>query len=111
MNLGEDRKESQTVLSPRILPVLVLLKVWSECGEDPCENVDLVLLLLETVCSLEGSQDKVEVYILIRSVVGSSSRVARADIMIYGPQDVSLQSLVESLRAVEDVFLATKFID
>ena len=59
MNLCEDRRESQNALSPRVLPVLVLLKVWSECGEDPCDNMDLILLLLESVCSLEGSQDKV----------------------------------------------------
>ena len=59
MNLCEDRRESQNALSPRVLPVLVLLKVWSEYGEDPCENVDLILLLLEAVCSLEGSQVEV----------------------------------------------------
>ena len=59
MNLSEDRRESQNVLSPRLLPALVLLKVWSESGEDPCGKVDLILLLLEAVCALEGSQDKV----------------------------------------------------
>ena len=60
MNLGEDCRESRNVLSPRVLPVLVLLKVWSESGGDHlCENVDLILLLLETVCSLEGTQEQV----------------------------------------------------
>ena len=58
MNLGEDRRESVNVLTSGLFPVLVLLKVWSE-GSDPCGNIDLILLLLEAVCALEGVQEEV----------------------------------------------------
>ena len=59
MNLSEDSKDGCCSLSPRVLPVLLLLKVWSESGDDPCDQVELVLLLLETVLALEGVHDKV----------------------------------------------------
>lgn len=56
MNLSEDRRECVNVVNSRLFPVLILLKVWSEGGE-PCSNTDLVLLLLEAVCALEGVEE------------------------------------------------------
>lgn len=56
MNLSEDRREGVNVIDSRLFPVLLLLKVWSE-GSDPCNNIDLVLLLLESVCSLGGVEE------------------------------------------------------
>ena len=69
MNLSDDRRESRNALSPRLFPVLVLLNVWSECGEYPCENVELILLLLESVCALEGVRDKVYYFALYFAVL------------------------------------------
>ena len=60
MNLCEDRREQGVnVLSPQLIPVLILIKTWSEGSGDPSDNVDLVLLILEAVCALEGVQDEV----------------------------------------------------
>lgn len=56
MNLSEDRREGVSVVDSRLFPVLLLLKVWSE-GSDPCNNIDLVLLLLESICALEGAEE------------------------------------------------------
>lgn len=56
MNLSEDRREGVNVVDSRLFPVLLLLKVWSE-GSDPCSNIDLVLLLLESICALEGAEE------------------------------------------------------
>lgn len=56
MNLSKDSRESVNELSPRLFPVLILLKVWSE-GSEPCGNTDLVLLLLEAVCALDGVEE------------------------------------------------------
>lgn len=56
MNLNDDRREGVNVVDSRLFPVLLLLKVWSE-GSDPCSNIDLVLLLLESICALEGVEE------------------------------------------------------
>ena len=105
MNLSEDRRESRNALSPRLFPVLVLLNVWSECGEYPCENVELILLLLESVCALEGVQDKVYTFFSVLY----ACVYACACICGVCMQDVTLQSLMEKLGSMEDKSLATKF--
>ena len=105
MNLSEDRRESRNAFSPRLFPVLVLLKVWSECGEYPCENVELILLLLESVCALEGVQDKVYTCF---SVLYACVYVCACMCGVC-MQDVTLQSLMEKLGSMEDKSLATKF--
>lgn len=65
MNLCEDRREqSVKILRPELIPVLILMKTWSEGSGNPCENVDLVLLILEAVCALEGVQEEVSAIIL-----------------------------------------------
>lgn len=58
MNLSLDRRESENVLTPPLFSVLILLKVWSE-ESDPYSDVDLILLMLEAVCALEGVPDGV----------------------------------------------------
>ena len=60
MNLCEDRREQGGfLLTPQLIPALILMKVWSEGGSEPCDSVDVVLLLLEVVCALEGVLDEV----------------------------------------------------
>ena len=61
MNLCLDCTESENVLTPPLFSVLILLKVWSEESE-PYDDVDLILLMLEAVCALEGVRDGVGVY-------------------------------------------------
>ena len=68
MNLREDRREGGSVLCPQLLPVLVLVKVWSE-GSEPCGDTELVFLLLEAVCALEGSVEvKLSLYVCLSSL-------------------------------------------
>ena len=59
MNLGVDCREKVPSLSPSILPLLVLVKEWSEFKEDAFLQTHLILVLLQGVQALSEGSGKV----------------------------------------------------
>ena len=57
MNLSEDLRESEGILCEELIPVLLLVKIWSESDGDPYTHTDFIFLLLETVCAFESSEE------------------------------------------------------
>jgi hypothetical protein len=49
MNFSFDYTEKKSPPLPRIVPLLVLVKEWSELGGDAFDQVDVVLLLLQGI--------------------------------------------------------------
>ena len=59
MNLGIDCREKESRLSPRIVPLLVLVREWSLFKEDAFLQTELILLLLQGVQAVSGDSDEV----------------------------------------------------
>ena len=59
MNLGLDCREKGGPLSPRIVPLLVLVREWSLFKEDAFLQTELILLLLQGVQAISGGSDEV----------------------------------------------------
>lgn len=57
MNLAKDCREVHASLCPEVVPILLLVKGWSELEGDVYAHTDLVFLLLEAVCAFEGSEE------------------------------------------------------
>ena len=64
MNLAVDRRDAPVRLTPDLLPLVNLARIWSEL-EDPYSPVDVIQLMLEVVCSLEGDEKVRQVQLLI----------------------------------------------
>lgn len=57
MNLAKDCRDVHASLCPEVVPILLLVRGWSELGGDVYSHTDLVFLLLEAVCGFEGSEE------------------------------------------------------
>ena len=71
MNLSEDLRESETILCVELVPVLLLVKVWSELDGDPYTHCDFVFLLLEAICTFECSEEVYHMQTILYSTQSS----------------------------------------